>query len=73
MHLVELEEFLFCIFPTCNLLLEIFYYISANEICKSKNKSKITVKDVLEAMEKAGFEGFQPEIESLLMGKEIIN
>ena len=23
-------------------------------------------------MEKAGFEGFQPEIESLLMGKEII-
>jgi len=27
------------------------------------------VKDVLEAMEKAGFENFQPEIENLLMGK----
>jgi tRNA G26 N,N-dimethylase Trm1 len=46
-----------------------FFNFSANEICKSKNKSKITVKDVLEAMEKAGFENFQPEIENLLMGK----
>jgi hypothetical protein len=42
----------------------------ANEICKSKNKSKITVNDVLEAMEKAGFENFQSEIENLLMGKK---
>lgn len=44
---------------------------SANEICKSKNKTRITVKDVLEAMEKAGFENFRPEIESMLMGKDI--
>jgi tRNA G26 N,N-dimethylase Trm1 len=53
-----------------HFLIKIFFYnFSANEICKSKNKSKITVKDVLEAMEKAGFENFQPEIENLLMGK----
>lgn len=42
--------------------------ISANEICKSKGRSKITVKDVMEAMEKAGLQSFQPEIENLLMG-----
>jgi len=41
----------------------------ANEICKSKGRSKITVKDVIEAMEKSGFNNFQPEIENLLMGK----
>jgi hypothetical protein len=29
----------------------------------------ITVRDILDAMEKAGFENFQPEIENLLMGK----
>lgn len=42
----------------------------ANEICKSKGKSKITVKDVLEAMEKAGFNNFKPEIDSLLFNIE---
>ena len=54
-----------------NLNILYLFTFSANEICKSKNKSKITVKDVLEAMEKSGFENFQPEIENLLMGNII--
>jgi hypothetical protein len=29
---------------------------------------KITVKDVMEAIEKTGFQNFEPEIENLLMG-----
>jgi hypothetical protein len=43
-------------------------YISnlANEICKSKNRSKITVNDVIEAMEKSGFQNFKPDVDNLL-------
>ena len=43
-------------------------YISnlANEICKSKNRSKITVLDVIEAMEKSGFQNFKPDVDNLL-------
>ena len=45
-------------------------YISnlANEICKSKNRSKITVLDVIEAMEKSGFQNFKPDVDNLLFG-----
>ena len=45
-------------------------YISnlANEICKSKNRSKITVLDVIEAMEKSGFQNFKPDVNNLLFG-----
>ena len=42
--------------------------ISANEICRSKGRVKITVKDVMEAIEKTGFKNFEPEIENLLIG-----
>ena len=58
--------FLFYIFQICKKI----YKFRANEICKSKGKSKITVKDVLEAMEKSGFQNFQPEIETLIMGNQ---
>ena len=64
MLLAELEEFLFCIFLICRIIILFF---RANEICKSKGKSKITVKDVIEAMEKSGFGNFQPEIENLMI------
>jgi len=37
----------------------------ANEICKSRNRSKITVNDVLEALDKAGFDKYASEIENL--------
>ena len=55
------------IFQICILLYKIF---RANEICKSKGKSKITVQDVMEAMEKSGFSNFKPDIESLLLNIE---
>ena len=35
----------------------------ANEICKSKGRSKIVLSDIKEALEKAGFEDFNAEIE----------
>lgn len=35
----------------------------ANEICKSKGRSKIIVSDIKEALEKAGFEDFNKEIQ----------
>jgi histone H3/H4 len=39
-------------------------YIShlANEICKSRGRSKITINDITEALEKAGFEDFNAEV-----------
>ena len=68
MLLVELAEFLSYIYQTCiNYILK----ISANEICRSKGRAKITVKDVMEAIEKAGMQSFQPEIENLLIGNLI--
>ena len=43
-------------------------YIShlANEICKSKGRSKITLNDIYEALERAGFQDFNPKIEKAL-------
>jgi DNA polymerase epsilon subunit 3 len=47
-------------------------YIShlANEIRKNKGRSKITVTDIKEALEKAGFEDFNPKIEKSLADYE---
>lgn len=37
----------------------------ANEICKSKGRSKITVPDLKEALEKAGFEDYIGKLEKM--------
>jgi len=59
--------YLFYIYQICNIY---FFNIRANEICKSKGKSKITVKDVMEAIEKAGLNNFKSEIDDLLLDIE---
>ena len=62
--------YLFYIYQICNIY---FFNIRANEICKSKGKSKITVKDVMEAIEKAGLNNFKSEIDDLLLDIERLN
>ena len=44
----------------------IYLFYSANEICKSKGKSKIMVHDVLEALNKSGFKEYNKEIEEFI-------
>ena len=62
LHSVVQVEYLYYI---CQI--SILIIIRANEICKRKNKSKITVNDVIEAMKETGFDNFQSDIEELLM------
>ncbi len=64
-HLVGLEVFLFYIYQICNLNIIIIFF-SANEICKSKGRSKIMVHDVLEALNKTGFTEYNKDMEELV-------